>query len=93
MQTKRANFGPRSIVRNANRRLYSNETSRYITLADIGDMIAAGRGPEIEVFDRQTRDDVTDEVLIGYVVQRVRDRKLSIPRAVLLDWLRPEKST
>ncbi|PIZ31350.1 MAG: polyhydroxyalkanoate synthesis repressor PhaR [Alphaproteobacteria bacterium CG_4_10_14_0_8_um_filter_53_9] len=48
---------PLIIKKYANRRLYNTETSQYITLADLADMIRDGR--DVEVVDAKTGKDLT----------------------------------
>lgn len=54
------------IKKYANRRLYDTESSAYITLDRLGEMIREGR--EFEVVDAKTGDDITRQVLTQIIV-------------------------
>lgn len=51
-----------------NRRLYNTETSTYITLDDLCDMVKAGRN--FEVHDAKTGEDLTHQVLTQIIVEQ-----------------------
>jgi len=54
------------IKRYANRKLYNTETSRYITLGGISELVSAGR--EIRVVDNETGKDISSLVLSRVLV-------------------------
>lgn len=63
------------IKRYANRKLYNTETSRYITLKGISDLIECGE--EVRVVDNETGEDITSIALSQILVDRERNRTLS----------------
>ena len=52
---------PIVIKKYANRRLYNTESSTYITLETLSEMVREGR--DFEVFDAKTGEDITRAVL------------------------------
>ncbi len=58
----------RIIKKYANRRLYDTETSGYITLDDLKELIVSGI--TIEVQDAKTRKDISREVLLQLVAEQ-----------------------
>lgn len=63
------------IKRYANRKLYNTETSRYITLKGISDLIESGE--DVRVVDNETGEDITSIALSQILVDRERNRTLS----------------
>ncbi|TMB99030.1 MAG: hypothetical protein E6J40_05035 [Chloroflexi bacterium] len=55
------------IKKYANRKLYDTQTSRYVTLEGIADLVRDGH--TIEVIDRDTRQDLTQVVLSQIVLE------------------------
>lgn len=55
-----------TIKKYANRRLYDTESSSYITLDKLGQMIREGR--DFEVIDAKTGEDITHQVLTQIIV-------------------------
>ena len=49
------------IKRYANRKLYNTQTSRYITLKGIGELVEVGS--EVRVVDNETGEDITSVTL------------------------------
>ena len=70
------------IKRYANRKLYNTETSRYITLKGISELIEAGR--EVRVIDNQSGEDITNVALSQILVDSER-RGDEIPKSLLSD--------
>lgn len=60
------------IKRYANRKLYNTETSRYITLKGIGDLLE--RGEEVQVVDNESGEDITQITLSQILVDSERAR-------------------
>ncbi|MBI1385241.1 MAG: polyhydroxyalkanoate synthesis repressor PhaR [Rhizobiales bacterium] len=60
--------GPVRIKKYANRRLYNTETSAYVTLDDLAEMVRAER--EFEVVDAKTGDDLTHSVLTQIILDQ-----------------------
>ncbi|MDT8321672.1 MAG: polyhydroxyalkanoate synthesis repressor PhaR [Xanthomonadales bacterium] len=59
---------PRIIKKYANRRLYDTETSRYITLDDLKQLIVAG--VRLRVIDAKSEKDIGREVLLQLVAEQ-----------------------
>ena len=60
----------RIIKRYANRKLYNTETSRYITLRGISDLLRQGR--DVEVVDNETGHDISSLVFSRMLVDEER---------------------
>lgn len=58
---------PVIIKKYANRRLYNTETSSYVTLDDLGEMVRGER--DFLVYDAKTREDLTRSVLTQIIVE------------------------
>ena len=65
------------IKRYANRKLYNTETSRYITLRGIADLIEPGT--EVRVIDNESGEDITSVTLSQVLVDTERDDR-AVPR-------------
>jgi polyhydroxyalkanoate synthesis repressor PhaR len=65
----------------ANRRLYNTETSSYITLDNLAEMIRAGR--DFVVFDAKSGDDITRGVLTQIIVEEESKGSAMLPTAFL----------
>ncbi len=70
------------IKRYANRKLYNTETSRYITLKGIAELIE--QGEEVRVIDNATGEDITSIALSQILVDNERSNR-SVPGTVLTD--------
>ena len=70
------------IKRYANRKLYNTETSRYITLKGIAELIE--QGAEIRVVDNETGEDITSVALSQILVDNERAQR-AVPRGLLSD--------
>ncbi len=68
------------IKRYANRKLYNTETSRYITLKGIAELIEEGR--EVRVIDNETGEDITSVALSQILVDSERSNR-NVPGTVL----------
>ena len=68
------------IKRYANRKLYNTETSRYITLKGVGELL--DRGQEVRVVDNETGEDITEVSLSQILVDNNRSRE--VPSDTLL---------
>ncbi len=75
------------IKRYANRKLYNTDSSRYITLKGISELIREGR--EIQVVDNETGEDITPIVLSQILVddqkQHREDRSSGVPGHLLTE--------
>ncbi len=68
------------IKRYANRKLYNTQTSRYITLKGIAELIESGR--EVRVIDNETGEDITSVTLSQILVDNERSNR-SVPGSLL----------
>ena len=59
--------GPRILKKYPNRRLYDTQTSSYITLADVKQMVLAGT--EFEVRDAKTGEEITRSILLQIILE------------------------
>lgn len=65
-----------TIKKYENRRLYSKDEKRYVTLSEIGDWIVEGK--KIQVTDVTTENDITPEILTQILIERGRAHHLPI---------------
>lgn len=65
---------PVVIKKYGNRRLYDTERSGYITLADLEEMVRAGR--DVRVVDAKTNEDLTKLVLVQIIAERDAAREV-----------------
>ena len=72
---------PVVVKKYANRRLYNTETSSYITLDNLADMIRAGR--DFAVYDAKSGDDITRGVLTQIIVEEESKGGSMLPAAFL----------
>jgi polyhydroxyalkanoate synthesis repressor PhaR len=70
------------IKRYANRKLYNTQTSRYITLKGIAELIEADE--EVRVIDNETGEDITSVALSQILVDSERSNR-SVPGTLLSD--------
>lgn len=69
------------IKKYANRRLYNTETSSYITLENLAQMVRQNR--EFKVVDAKTGDDITRTVLTQIIVEQEAQGKNMLPVSFL----------
>ena len=72
------------IKRYANRKLYNTETSRYITLKGIADLLENNQ--EVKVIDNETREDITSVTLSQILVDTERGGR-AVPGNLLQELL------
>lgn len=72
---------PVVVKKYANRRLYNTETSSYITLDNLADMIRAGR--DFVVYDAKSGDDITRGVLTQIIVEEESKGSSMLPTPFL----------
>ncbi len=72
---------PLVIKKYANRRLYNTESSSYITLDTLADMVRAGR--DFVVYDAKTGDDITRSVLTQIIVDEENKGRALLPTGFL----------
>jgi polyhydroxyalkanoate synthesis repressor PhaR len=70
------------IKRYANRKLYNTETSRYITLRGIAELVE--QGIDVRVMDNETGEDITSVTLSQVLVEGERSNR-AVPRTLLSD--------
>lgn len=67
-QTDQTKKTPVTIKKYANRRLYNTETSTYVTLDDLAEMVRGER--DFVVFDAKTSEDLTHSVLTQIILEQ-----------------------
>ncbi len=72
---------PVVVKKYANRRLYNTESSSYITLDTLADMVRVGR--DFVVYDAKTSDDITRGVLTQIIVEEEGKGKAMLPTGFL----------
>jgi len=72
---------PVVVKKYANRRLYNTETSSYITLENLAEMIRGGR--DFVVYDARSGDDITRGVLTQIIVEEESKGSAMLPTAFL----------
>ena len=70
------------IKRYANRKLYNTQTSRYITLKGIAELIEADQ--EVRVIDNETGEDITSVALSQILVEPKRLLEVSMVTSQLV---------
>jgi polyhydroxyalkanoate synthesis repressor PhaR len=81
-QQKAGDTSPVVVVKKyANRRLYNTETSSYITLDNLADMVRQGR--DFVVYDAKTGEDITRGVLTQIIVEEEGKGRALLPTAFL----------
>ena len=65
----------------ANRRIYDTQSSRYVTLEELADVIRQGGG--VQVIDAKTKEDVTAFVLTQIVLEQAKRKNALLPPPVL----------
>lgn len=76
-----AGEGPVTIKKYANRRLYNTETSSYITLDNLSQMIRDGR--DFRVVDAKSNEDITHNVLTQIIMEEEGRGKAMLPAGFL----------
>jgi polyhydroxyalkanoate synthesis repressor PhaR len=77
---------PIQIKRYPNRRYYARNTSKYVSLKEIEEMIKAGE--TVEICDSQSGEDMTRSVLTQIILERQPDKMALFPSAMLHGILR-----
>jgi polyhydroxyalkanoate synthesis repressor PhaR len=72
---------PVVVKKYANRRLYNTESSSYITLDNLADMVREGR--DFVVYDARSGDDITRGVLTQIIVEEESKGRALLPTAFL----------
>jgi polyhydroxyalkanoate synthesis repressor PhaR len=75
---------PRRIIkRYSNRKLYDTKDSRYVTLAQIAELVRGGE--DVQVIDNATKEDKTEATLALIISEEVKSRPKSVPLSTLRD--------
>ena len=77
---------PRLITRHANRKLYDPTAKRYVSLADIVDLVVAGES--VRVIEHPGGEDATPRILAQALVDLVKRRASSLPFGLMESLLR-----
>jgi polyhydroxyalkanoate synthesis repressor PhaR len=77
---------PYLIKRYANRKLYDVQASKYVTLADLGQLIR--NGAELRVEDSESDEDVTSFTLTQILLENERSRQAALPSTLLHQLIR-----
>ena len=72
---------PVVVKKSANRRLYNTESSSYITLENLADMVRVGR--DFVVYDARSGDDITRSVLTQIIVEEESKGRALLPTTFL----------
>ena len=72
---------PVVVKKYANRRLYNTESSSYITLENLADMVRVGR--DFVVYDARSGDDITRSVLTQIIVEEESKGRALLPTTFL----------
>jgi polyhydroxyalkanoate synthesis repressor PhaR len=73
--------GPILIKRYPNRRYYARNTSKYVSLKEIEEMVQHGK--VVEIRDSQTGDDMTQSVLTQIIMERHPEKMSLFPTDML----------
>jgi polyhydroxyalkanoate synthesis repressor PhaR len=77
---------PRVIRRYENRKLYDTEQKRYVSLADLAELIRNGQ--EVQVVESPSGEDVTARTLTNIIVEAERDGQEPLSSGFLHDVIR-----
>src|ERR1700753_2911992 len=80
-EPKAAELAPVVVKKYANRRLYNTESSSYITLDNLAEMVRLGR--DFVVYDAKTGDDITRSVLTQIIVEEESKGRAMLPTGFL----------
>lgn len=82
---------PILIKRYASRRLYNTQTSDYVTLDDIAEIIRSGN--DVKIIDRASEEDITRQILLQIITEREMKGENVLPLNVLTDIVRSYNET
>ncbi len=71
------------ITKYSSRRLYNTQTSEYVTLDQIAEFIRDGK--EVQIIDKETNEDVTNQYLLQIISDYEIKRGASIPKDILTE--------
>ena len=69
------------IKKYSNRRLYNTDTSEYVTLQEVADLIR--EGADVEVVDAKSREDVTALILTQIILEETKQNNFLLPVPLL----------
>ncbi|RKZ70139.1 MAG: polyhydroxyalkanoate synthesis repressor PhaR [Gammaproteobacteria bacterium] len=69
-----------------NRRLYDTQTSSYVTLSQVSDLVRAGE--EIQIIDSDSEEDITRSVLLQIILEMESKDEPLLSASVLSDLIR-----
>ena len=72
-----------TITKYSSRRLYNTQTSEYVTLDQIAEFIRDGK--EIQIIDKETNEDVTNQYLLQIISDYEIKKGASIPKDILTE--------
>lgn len=83
MYIKTENLLPAMVIikKYNNRRLYDTESSKYITINQVSEMIKAMK--EVKVIDADSEEDVTSYILTQIVLEEAKNKKALLPVPLL----------
>lgn len=79
------------IKRYASRRLYNTQSSEYVTLDEVAELIRAGE--EVEIRDRKSGDDLTRQFLLQIITEQQCKGESALPVNVLTGLVRSYNSS
>ena len=71
------------ITKYSSRRLYNTQTSEYVTLDQIAELIRDGK--EVQIIDKETNEDVTNQYLLQIISDYEIKKGASIPKDILTE--------
>ena len=77
---------PRVIKRYENRKLYDTENKKYVSLAEIGQMVREGL--KVQVVDNVSGEDITIQTLTQVILEEGKKGKLLLPTDLLHNVIR-----
>ena len=80
-EAKAAELPPVVVKKYANRRLYNTESSSYITLDSLAEMVRLGR--DFVVYDAKSGEDITRSVLTQIIVEEESKGRAMLPTGIL----------
>jgi polyhydroxyalkanoate synthesis repressor PhaR len=78
--------GSRTITKSASRRLYDSTQRRYITLADVLDLVM--QQIDFSVVDQRDSSDVTNRTLLQLLIEQEQSDKAVLSKELLLQMIR-----
>ena len=77
---------PILIYRYSSRRLYNTDTSDYVTLDNVADLIRSGA--DVQIVDKKSGDDITRQILLQIITEHESRGENVLPLNVLTDIVR-----